>query len=219
MHRLLTDLNTVKEPPLKIRGSLIRKEDLTASHVDVLGHFKTAGSITTLGLKVSGECSIAQSCLAAKVDILGSLRVRSLQAERVHSSGYLSAADDITAGTFWAKGALRLNSLTAAESVEIRLSARSIIDQIRTDGAVKVKGASTGFHFLTGPFQRLDCRLIEGAVVELERTKAEVVCGKRIVIGPGCNIQEVRYSEYLQIDKRSKVGSIIKLNGSGGTIR
>lgn len=204
-------------PPFKVRGALTRREDLTASSVDVFGQFKASGTVTAGRLKVSGECRIAGHCLAAQVDSFGSLRVHSLEAEHVRSSGYLSAAEDITAVTFLAKGAVQLGRLTASESVIIRLSARSRINQLKTEGSLTVSSTMPGLSFFTKPFYRLNCRLLKGDSLLLEHTTAERVCGNRIIIGPGCRIQEVRYTESLHIDKASTVKTIVKLNSPGGT--
>ncbi|AIQ51028.1 hypothetical protein [Paenibacillus sp. FSL R7-0331] len=204
-------------PPFKVRGAHTRREDLTASSVDVFGQFNASGTVTAGRLKVSGECRIARHCLAEQVDSFGSLRVHSMEAEHVRSSGYLSAAEDITAVTFLAKGAVQLGRLTATESVILRLSARSRIDQLTTQGSLTVSGSLLAFPLLKGPFYRLDCRQLEGNYIDLEYTEAELVCGSRISIGPGCRIQEVRYSESLHIDKASTVNTIIKLNNKGGT--
>ncbi|WP_342564619.1 hypothetical protein NST84_05460 [Paenibacillus sp. FSL R7-0345] len=208
---------TADMPPFKVRGAHTRRKDLTASTVDVFGHFKASGTVTAGRLKVSGECRIARHCLAEQVDSFGSLRVHSLEAGHVRSSGYLSAAEDITAVTFLAKGAVQLGRLTVAESVIIRLSARSRINQLITQGSLTVSGSLLAFPLLKGPFHRLDCRLLEGESLNLEHTSAERVCGSRISIGPGCHIQEVCYTESLHIDKASTVTKIIKLNGPGGT--
>ncbi|WP_042199712.1 hypothetical protein [Paenibacillus camerounensis] len=208
---------TADMPPFKVRGAHTRHEDLAASSVDVFGQFNTSGTVTAGRLKVSGECRIAGHCLAAQVDSFGSLRVHSLEAEHVRCSGYLSAAEDITAVTFLAKGAVQLDRLTASESVIIRLSAGSRINQLKTEGTLTVSSILPNFSFITKPFHRLNCRLLEGDSIQLEHTTAERVCGSRITIGPGCRIQEVRYSESLHIDKASTVNTVIKLNNKGGT--
>ncbi|MDF9842086.1 MULTISPECIES: hypothetical protein [unclassified Paenibacillus] len=198
-------------PPFKVRGALTRPEDLIASSVDVFGQLKVSGTVTAGRLKVSGECRIAGHCLAEQVDSFGSLRVHSLEAEHVRSSGYLSA-EEVTAVTFLAKGAVELNRLTASESVIIRLSARSRINQLKTEGSLTVSSILPGLSFFTKPFYRLNCRLLEGHSLHIEHTTAERVCGNRIIIGPGCQIEEVRYTESLHIDKASTVNKITKIN-------
>ncbi|MBY0014395.1 hypothetical protein [Paenibacillus typhae] len=207
---------TADMPPFKVRGALTRREDLTASSVDVFGQFKASGTVTAGRLKVSGECRIAGHCLTAQVDSFGSLRVHSLEAEQVRSSGYLSA-EEVKAATFLAKGAVQLGRLTASESVIIRLSARSRINQLKTEGSLTVSSTLQGLSFFTKAFHRLNCRLLEGDSLHLEHTTAERVCGNRIFMGPGCRIQEVRYTESLHIDKASTVKTIVKLNSPGGT--
>ncbi len=50
-----------------------------------------------------------------------------------------------------------------------------------------------------------EAETIEGDDVYLEATHATAVRGRRVVIGPGCVIQEVEYSETLQIDPSAQV--------------
>ncbi|UQZ35167.1 hypothetical protein C2I18_17530 [Paenibacillus sp. PK3_47] len=200
---------TAEQPPLKVRGSLLRRDDITASAVHVIGHLNARGNVTAAELKVSGECRIAGRCTAARTENLGSLRVRSLQAEHIKSAGYLSAAEAIHTLTFFAEGAVRVHSLFSAESLEIRLSSSCTADQLQSNGTLTVKRASRIFNALMGPLRKLNCRYIHGDMVDLEHTAARLVSGKDIVIGPGCEIQEIRYSASLKVDGNAKVGAAI----------
>lgn len=204
--------------PLIVRGSLIRREDITASSINVFGHLNARGNVTAAQLKVSGECSITGHCLAGSAENLGSLRVRSLQAEHVKSAGYLSAAEEIHTRTFLAKGAVRLHSLFAAESVDIRLGSPSTADQLHSKGTVTVKRSSRLLNVLMGPLRKLSCRCVQGDNVDLEHTTARLVSGKNIRIGPGCDIQEIRYSVSLKMDGNAKVGSAVFSPAQGGDL-
>ncbi|MEK5235229.1 hypothetical protein NST99_05950 [Paenibacillus sp. FSL L8-0470] len=215
-HTSVTD--ALNHPPLKVRGSLIRREDITSACVDVFGHLKALGRVTTGRLKVSGECSITGACLTAKVENFGSLRLHSLQAEHIRSSGYFAASEAIHTLTFLGEGAVRVNSLSAKESITVLLGSSCTADQIRTDGTLIVRRSSLLLKRLMGPFRKLTARLIQGGAIELEYTTAELVCGEQIRVGPGCDIQEIRYSGSLHVDPKSKVGRAVHTNGSGGPV-
>lgn len=51
----------------------------------------------------------------------------------------------------------------------------------------------------------LEVDTIEGDEIYLEYTKASVVRGKNITIGPGCEIEKVEYSDSLEVDEEAHV--------------
>ncbi|WP_151733058.1 hypothetical protein [Paenibacillus tengchongensis] len=205
------------EIPLKVMGSLICREDIRASFIHVFGHLKANGMVATARLKVSGDCSIAKACHAESIENLGSLRLHSLQARHVHSSGYLSAAGPMRVATFAAKGAVKLQSLEAADSIEIVLGNTSTAERLTSSGWVHIRRSFPKLGFHMGSFRRLACGLIQGASLRLEYTSARLVCGTDIAVGPGCDIGEIRYSHSLTVAPGSKVGRSFHCNDAGDT--
>lgn len=212
-HTVVAD--SANHPPLRVKGSLICRENISASSVEVFGHLKVHGNVAPGRLKVSGECSITGACDASRVDNFGSLRIRRLQAGHIRSSGYLAASEAVYTLTFEGEGAVRVNSLTAEESITILLGTSCTADQLRTNGAVNIRRSPLLLKRLMGPFRKFTARLIHGASIELEYTTAELVCGEQIRLGPGCNIEEIRYSGSLHVDPKSKVGRAVHMNGPG----
>jgi cytoskeletal protein CcmA (bactofilin family) len=206
------DRNEMISTALKVRGSLIRHEDVHAVTVDVIGHLSTQRNVTTSKLKVSGDCSIGGYCRADQVTNLGSLRVQHIQADRLESSGYFSVAEDAAVETFYAEGAVKINRLTAGTSIELRLGNRNTIEVIKSCGSITVKPSSKLMNALMHYFRKLTCKTIEGTSITLYRTTADLVCGEEIIIGPGCSIREVRYSKSLTVDPKSKVDRTLFLN-------
>ncbi|GGG12434.1 hypothetical protein GCM10010912_66100 [Paenibacillus albidus] len=202
--------------PLKVKGSLIRREDIEASAVEVFGHLKARGNVTAERVKISGECSIGGICRADQVENLGSLRVDSLQAERVTSSGYLAVTQETRCGSFRAEGAVQLHTLKASQAIELRLGSACSIDHMSSDGLVTVVSSSMLLNLVMRPFRKLCCKSIKGTSIILERTRAELVSGEKIVIGPGCVIEEIRYGTSLAVDPKSKVTSAIHVSTTGG---
>ncbi|MFF2908647.1 hypothetical protein [Paenibacillus sp. NPDC057934] len=211
MHDDIPSEPAFSQLPLKVKGSLLRRDDIVATSVEVLGALTARGSITTTRLKISGECSVANACVAHQVKNLGSLRVRSLQAEEIHSSGYFSATQETTTGSLYAEGAVRMSSLTARDSIEIRLGNACSIDKMGAGGEISILLSSTPFSFLMGPLRKMNCGTITGTTIRLERTSADLVCGEDVTIGPGCIIQELHYSKRLNVDSKSKVKKVVFL--------
>ncbi|QWU17879.1 hypothetical protein SAMN04487895_105317 [Paenibacillus sophorae] len=116
-------LDALNGTPLKVKGSLTKREGVRRNSVEVVGYLRVLGSMITSKLKVLGDCSIRNHCQAMQVENLGSLRVHCLQAGRVTSLGYLSVSQKAAAKSFQAEGAVRIESLMAAESIDIRFGA------------------------------------------------------------------------------------------------
>jgi len=53
--------------------------------------------------------------------------------------------------------------------------------------------------------------LIEGEEIDLQATKAGVVRGRNVVIGPGCEMERVEYSGSLMVAPEAKVGEQVKV--------
>lgn len=102
-----------------------------------------------------------------------------------------------------------------AEEVNIEVVRNCEIGSIGA-GRVIVRGIGTeGFKSLSlfrgKGTRRFECDVIEGDEIYLEKTEASTIRGKNIVIGPGCKIESIEYSDELQIHDESKVEQIIKL--------
>lgn len=196
-------------PPLNVRGSQIIHENVQAVTVHVIGHLNVSKNVTTSNLKVSGDCRIAGNCNAGQVNNLGSLRVQHIKADKVVSAGYLSVAQEAVTGAFYAEGAVKIQSLTANADIEIRLGNKSTIEIMRTRSNIIVKPSSKLINTVMQPFRKLTSESIEGQNITLYRTRAKLVCGEEIVVGPGCSIDEIRYSKSLTVHPKSKVGKTV----------
>ncbi|WJH34862.1 hypothetical protein N6H14_01395 [Paenibacillus sp. CC-CFT747] len=69
-------------------------------------------------------------------------------------------------------------------------------------------------HSIAGLFRGRDLRpnmlnadLIEGTLVNVEYTRARLIRGNRVVIGPHCEVERVEYTESLTVDPSASVGS------------
>lgn len=211
-------LSPAQAPPLRVRGSMVRQGNLEASHVNVFGHLHVEGDVTAEELMIKGECSIRHSCQANTVALFGSLRTAALRAGQVNVSGYLSVTQEAAAADFRADGSVRINSLSCTGTIHIHLGSQSMIKHMTAGENITISPSPRLLNILMRPFRRLHCDTIDGAAVTLYRTTASIVSGKDIIIGPGCVIQEVRYSRTLAVDSKSRVHRTIQINDSGGIL-
>lgn len=116
-------------------------------------------------------------------------------------------------------GAAEVSGLMNAESLTIHLGGSCEIGEIGgSEIFVDVPPRHAGFLAkLLGGFAvpTLKCGTIEGERIRLENTTCDTVRGKNVVIGPGCEIGLVEYSDELTVDPDSRVQRKEKMNGQG----
>jgi len=145
----------------------------------------------------------------------GSYRVKdSITAEYVKISGVLKVGADVEADIFKASGGFEIEGLLSADKIEIRPGGRCYAKEI---GGEKIDVRRGGYRergilldglvrMFTGKgTAELRANVIEGDEVHLEDTVADIVRGKTVEIGPGCQIGTVEYSEKLDVHPNAEV--------------
>ena len=128
------------------------------------------------------------------------------------SSGSTRIQGDLEAEHVRLKGITEISGLLNAETIEISAGASSEIGDIG-GGTITVRQEDTTFRFFgfsIGRTPSLRTNSIEGDRVELEYTTAMVVRGKEVIIGEGCKIDRVEYTETFQAQPGT-VGQAVKI--------
>lgn len=175
------------------------------------GSFRGNGSVEAKSIVISGSCSIAEDCTAkGDFQASGSCRIGqklSVQGE-MRLSGSCHIGGDAEAEHAVISGCVQCGGLLNAENVEIRTVGRDC--RIGSIGCSRIEVRREGFsevRFFIFKWQVggkghdftlhvADC--IEGDEVYLEYTKAKRVSGRKIVLGEGCEIETIQYSESLE---------------------
>ena len=155
---------------------------------------------------IGGDLSVKRLKLYGSSDIGGSLTGDQLQI-----GGEVTVLKDCEAESFTAKGAFTIGGLLNAGTVHIQLfgpcSAREIGGE-----TIKVtrSGLAYSLHKLLHSLaprteNNLTADTIEGDNIYLEYTRARVVRGSSVHIGPGCEIECVEYKEHFEQAKNSVV--------------
>lgn len=171
--------------------------DLQGGRVGAAGAGKIEGAVRAQELSCSGTVSIVQG----------------VHAQCVKLSGVFKVGGDVEAAEFRGSGAFKISGLLAADSVEIKLYERSWAREI---GGAKIEVRKYGSFWgwlarLWGGQVELVTDLIEADEIYLEATTAKAVRGKKITLGPECQIERVEYSESLQIDPSSTVKELMRV--------
>jgi len=191
-----------------IRGSLRGRQILSSGNGSITGMVEAERVESSGNMKIEGPAKIKELSNA------GRCRVElNLMAQKVESYGFLSVGGDVEAEEFYSQGSFTIGGLLNANKIDIRIHG---FCQAREIGGEEIQirhGHSFGFvsklisSFLgTGrELDKLKADLIEGTVVSLEYTKADVVRGQKVIVGPACLIREVEYTDSIEIDPSAVV--------------
>lgn len=218
---------------VSISGSGKITGDITADEIKISGSGKVQGLARAARVSTSGAAVFEAGIIADELKISGSTRTHgiteikelkcsgvfkadgSLISEYIKVSGSIAVDGDVSSEIFKTTGAFRVGGLLSADHIEINLAGGC---EAREIGGERIEVRRGGWHqrglilngliriFTGSSVSRLRCQLIEGDTIHLEDTEADIVRGKRVSIGPGCDIKSVEYSEELSVDEDAEVG-------------
>jgi cytoskeletal protein CcmA (bactofilin family) len=175
----------------------------TYDTVRVNGIGKIHGDIDCVRCKVEGMASIFGNIRAEAVQIRGKATIKgNVAAGDVKLEGKVAIAGNCEAESFNAAGDFAVDGLVSADQVSIRLYGSAKVREIGGETIRVLKGPS--FSLFTR-FKKLSVETVEGDDVYLEYTKAKVVRGNRVHIGPGCDIDLVEYRGEFRQDEEARV--------------
>lgn len=208
------------------------KGDVECEKLHCAGHLGIAGNVRGAAAKVEGNASISGNVELKTIEVYGQLDVDGnlsfsklrvdgnakvdghLTGEEVKVRGMLKTSGDCEAEVFSAKGAFTVGGLLNAGRIEVYLHAGCEAKEIGGEYIeVKKGGSSTLNKLLKHIFNSmtiLSADTIEGDDIYLEYTRAKVVRGKNVTIGPGCEIELVESAEQFRLDPDSQVKQHVK---------
>ena len=204
-------------------------EDFSAAKRLQIYDVPDEGGESTLVCDVARDCLddealalriVEEDCEAANLQLSGSMYARKeLRGTNGSVSGSIYVDGDMEFEQLTISGAAEVSGLMNAESLTIHLGGSCEIGEIGgSEIFVDVPPRHAGFLAkLLGGFAvpTLKCGTIEGERIRLENTTCDTVRGKNVVIGPGCEIGLVEYSDELTVDPDSRVQRKEKMNGQG----
>lgn len=180
------------------------------------GHFN--GNVESYEISASGASHFDKNVKCKRMSISGACRVNgSIEGGDISISGACKVDNNISADNVLFSGAGNVGGLLNAENIDIRLSNSDtnigeigctnlrVIPQNNAKGVLKIFGMSFGGS------ANLNCKSIEGDELLLCNTVADVVRGKNVKIGPGCDIKRVEYTDTIEFEGESKVGEQVKI--------
>lgn len=203
-----------------INGSGTLNGDIDCQSLTIHGAGTMNGALSAGTVSIHGAGTVQGDAVLTELAVHGAATFHgSITAEAVEIHGALTAKEDCTTERFTAEGGFTIGGLLNADTIEIALHGNCRAREIG-GSTIRVALAKNGFSSLNKLFHALinhryglTAETIEGDDIYLEQTTAKIVRGKRIVLGPGCEIEQLEYTESLEVAddarvmEQAKVGS------------
>lgn len=196
---------------MHVYGSSEALENVKTGTIKVFGEAEVRGNLESKEMLIMGTMAIGGKASLKNMKILGTLEVGGpLSGEEANVKGTISVNDDVEFDTFESSGGFDIKGLLNAEKINVSLRYGESSAEEIGGGIIKVKKKNSFLPFgkETGT---LVVKVIEGDEIDLENTKAEIVRGKRVKIGAGCQIGSIEYTSELTQDPGSEIKNKIKL--------
>lgn len=194
-----------------IYGTSEALENVKTGSVKVFGEAEVKGNIECDEMLIMGTMEVGGKATLKNIKILGTLEVGNhLIGEEANVKGSISVNGDVEFETFVSSGGFEIKGLLNADKINISLRfGQSSVEEMG-GGYIKVKKKNSFMPFgkETGT---LSVKVIEGDEIYLENTTADIVRGKKVRIGAGCQIGSVEYTTDLTLDKHSTIKTKTKL--------
>lgn len=200
-------------------------------HLRITGDAKLMGHVTCDMLSLTGTTTIQGDLEAGKLKFTGELKVEGrltgryfggmgelrtdigFRGDEVRLTGMIHSGGPIEAEKLDVRGVVESGGIINAEQTNIRLYGPSQAKEI-VGGSIVIR-RSRGLR-LKGWIQpsthtSLTAELIEGDEVYVEFTRAELVRGNKVKIGPGCEIGRIEYRDSFEAHPKSKTGTAERL--------
>ncbi|MBP3038493.1 polymer-forming cytoskeletal protein [Bacillaceae bacterium Marseille-Q3522] len=184
-------------------GSATINGNMKGVKTDINGLCKISGNIFSEKFITDGSSSIEGDLIVEKGSINGKLSIDgNLKGEEIEINGKAVINGDCAAESFQSNGQFKIEGLLNADTIDIRLSLQSEVQEIGGQ-SIKVKRSKSLFQSLIPASLVTD--LIEGDYVEIENTKAKTVRGNNVKIGQNCEIGLVEYLQSFDQDPEAVV--------------
>ncbi|MGB9979117.1 polymer-forming cytoskeletal protein [Methanobacterium sp.] len=190
--------------------------DLDCINFKINGKCDINGNVKAESVNVNGTNSIKGNLEAEKVKINGTADINgNLSVEKAETYGHINIEGDCNAEVFNIEGTFAIEGLLNAGELKLSLYGSS---RAREIGGAKISvnrmSGLFGLKTIILPFGRnkgLNVDIIEGDDIYLENTRAKIVRGNNIELGPGCVIELVEYKENFKQDEKAEVVTHTKI--------
>ncbi|MNH82385.1 Polymer-forming cytoskeletal [compost metagenome] len=195
---------------LQCNGQMKLNAPLTAGRITINGTGKITGPVHSGDFRTDGMLNVEQEVRFNTLVMNGILKCGAgASGEHAEIYGTLKIKDNLQCETLEVSGNLQVEGLLNAGTIKVDMIGKCSVREIGGEHITirKLNKAPGLLELFSGKLlaSRLTADVIEGDDIELEHTKARVVRGSRVRIGPGCEIDYIEYKETYEADPKSDV--------------
>ncbi|MEK3748745.1 hypothetical protein NYE25_10895 [Paenibacillus sp. FSL E2-8871] len=198
---------------VKINGECKFAGDVNCEKMNLTGNANIAGNLHMKQMKITGEIALEGNLEGDSLRGQGEIKAASVKIDELHLYGNLDVKGDCEGEKLQISGALSVAGLLSAEHLEIKLFGPSSAKEVG-GSILTIKKSKTGrlLHMMKPTSKILfEAGLIEGDAIDLVNTKANMVRGERVIIGPDCEIETVEFRDTLEVHKHATVKHQVKI--------
>lgn len=187
-------------------GRLDVDGNAAADQLSVSGKVAVGGNLDGHDVDASGKLAVGGSLVAAEAAVSGKVEVGGLTDVTDLTVGGAGEFVDVNVETFAGAGKVAADEF-AADRFELTVDGRSTVGTV-TATEVVVRGSDESGSFLRrllGSEGVLDVGTVEGETVELDATRADVVVGESVTLGPDAEVGTV-YADDVDAHDDATVG-------------
>lgn len=195
----------------KTHGTSVLLGNVKANHFAIYGTADLQENLKSNLIKIFGTLDVSGDIFSEKMVIRGTGDVGgNIQGEVLDVKGGLSIKGNCEVETFQLEGGFQIDGLLNAGNIQIGMKYDGSNAEEIGGETINIRKKNS-FFSLNKNQGKLTAQVIEGDSIYLEHTKAKVVRGKDVEIGPGCEIDLVEYKESFKQHKTTKVKNNKKL--------
>jgi cytoskeletal protein CcmA (bactofilin family) len=184
---------------------------LQSNNINVLGESEIEGKIYSENIKVFGTLVGKNRVETKRLNVFGSAEFyQNVNCEMVDVKGSLSIKNNLETEKCTVKGILRVDGLLNADIIDIQINHASGAAKEIGGEMITIKRAFKLLPFIKSTSD-FTAETIEGDTIHLENTIADIVRGKKIFIGEGCNIGLVEYEDSFKKHPSATIGNVVKI--------
>lgn len=202
----------VKCASLTANGSLKLRDSIYAEQFRLNGTGRGTGTLAGKRLRVDGTLKIDGDVSFAEININGMLQASGdANGEEADIDGGLKLLGSVKYGRLKVHGVLQVGGRLSTGELDMTMAGACRAKEIEGERIFVRKKLGVGRLLTllsTSLAPGLTAELIEGDDIVLEETKAGIVRGNTIRIGPGCVIDRVEYKHHYEVDPNASVGRV-----------
>ncbi|MFE7062119.1 hypothetical protein ACFVAD_08200 [Sutcliffiella sp. NPDC057660] len=203
-----TIVHDLKCVDLECNGAGKITANVHAMNTTIKGSSTITGNLLSERVQIQGHASVKGQMHFQQIEVMGATTVgKSVKGEQLTLEGSIDIGEDCECESFQASGSFKIQGLLNADTINVTLHGKSYAKEIGGE-TITVKKRNTRSiidKFIKTFSKTLKSDVIEGDHIHLEYTKAKVVRGNIITLGPGCEIDLVEYKQEFNADKHAIV--------------